>query len=108
MPSLEAFNKQLCFDSQTLRLGMSTVAWRKPHSITCVNGSKLSHLSGPYFLIGKKKGLDSVIAEVTSTSVNSMLLKNTPILKEENLGFPDKRAQGVLVLDLLPHPDFLL
>ena len=50
-----------------------------------------------------------MIAKVTSSFVNSMLLKNTWILKEEHrLGFPDKRAQVVFVLDLPPHPDFLL
>lgn len=66
-------------------------------------------LLGHYFLICKKKGPDSAMAKVPSSSVNSMFLKNTWILKEEHLlGFPDKRAQGVFVLDLLPHPDFLL
>lgn len=72
-------------------------------------GARQAVLLGHYFLICKKKGLDSVMAKVTSSSVNSMFLKNTWILKEEHLlGFPDKRAQGVFVLDLLPHPDFLL
>ena len=70
--------------------------------------SQLTFL-GPYFLICKKKGLDSVIAKVTSSFVNSVLLKNTWILKEEHLlGFADKRAQVAFVLDLPLHPDLLL
>lgn len=67
---------------------------------------------GHYFLICKEKGLDSVIVEVTSSFVNSVLFKKkkkTWILKEEHLlEFADKRAQVVFVLDLPAHPDFLL
>lgn len=62
-----------------------------------------------YFLICKNKGLDSVIAKVTSSSVNSMFKKKYSGPERKNLlGFPDKRAQGTFVLDLLPHPEFLL
>lgn len=96
VPSIEAFNKQLWFDSQTLGLGMSSVVPRKPHQLTHVNGSKPSHLSGSLFPTYKKKGLDSVIAKVTSSSVNTMLLKNSLILKEENLGFSDKKSPGCI------------
>lgn len=53
-----------------------------------------------------------MIAEVTSSFVNSVLFKKKKkiwILKEEHLlGFADKRAQVVFVLDLPAHPDFLL
>lgn len=49
---------------------------------------------GLYFLICKKKGLDSVIAKVTSSFVNSVLLKYTWILKEEHLlGFRTKEPR---------------
>lgn len=49
-----------------------------------------------------------MIAKVTSSSVNSMLLKSAGFLKGEHLRFLDNGAQGVFMFDLLPHSDFLL
>ena len=46
---------------------------------------------GHYFLICKEKGLDSVIVEVTSSFVNSVLFKKKK--KKKNLD-PERRASS--------------
>lgn len=59
---------------------------------------------GRYFLICKKLGPDSMIAKVTSSSVNSTLLKTARLLQGEHLQFLDNGAQGVF----MPTSDHIL
>lgn len=70
--------------------------------------ARLAIFQGWYFLICKKKGPDSMIAKVTSSSVNSLLFKKCSGPRGAHLGFLDNGAQGVFMFDLLPHSDSLL